>query len=264
MSARHTIEWTETALLTSVVERTHDAIGAPLPESHPMRRDLERRFAMARGTVNGKPFLAQFVDDPTASLTTHFWARGHLTSENEEAAIRRAMAKFSDRTDRLGGDRAEAASAEWALYRRMVEDAQTWLLVDAGANAAIKRLGARFDGGIACWFVMTGVDLAPFQEVGAFARGRPEWRRLDGGGRAERERAVALGARRLTDGLHIDVGAAGEEVVRFLREDLGLRIMETLDDYWAWKVTRDINAVPSADEFPEWRPASGMSAGFAP
>lgn len=263
MPARHAIEWKETALLTSVVERTHDAIGAPLHESHPMRRPLERRFAMARGTVNGKPFLAQVVADPTAAVK-NYWVRGHLTSDNEEDAVKRALTSAAREGVHVGGDGAEVAAAEWALYRRMVEDGQTWLRVDGSLNAAVRRLGAKWDGGIACWFVMTGVDLAPFEDLGCATRARPEWRRLDGGGREERGRAVRLGARRMTDGLHLDVGTADAETVRHIREDLGIRIMETLDEYWAWKVTRDINAEPAADEFPEWEPALGMSVRFAP
>lgn len=263
MSARHAIEWKETALLHSVVERTHDAIGAPLHESHPMRRALERRFAMARGTVNGRPFLAQVVDDPTASVK-NYWVRGHLTSDNEELAVKRALSAVTDGGVQVGADRAEVAAAEWALYRRMVEDAQTWLRVDSGLNAAVRRLGAKWDGGIVSWFVMTGVDLAPFEELGCTARTRPEWRRLEGGDRIARGQAVQLGARRLTDGLHIDVGTADAETLRHIREDLGIRLMESLDEYWAWKVTRDINAEPAADEFPEWEPVPEPAAAPAP
>jgi hypothetical protein len=263
MPTRHAIEWKETALLTSVVERTHDAIGAPLHESHPMRRALERRFSMARGSVNGRPFLAQVVDDPTASVK-NYWVRGHLTSDNEELAVKRALASVTDGSIHVGADRADVAAAEWALYRRMVEDSQTWLQVDSGLNAAVRRLGAKWDGGIVSWFVMTGVDLAPFEELGCTVRARPEWRRLDGGDRIARGRAVQLGARRLTDGLHIDVGTADAETLRHIREDLGIRLMESLDEYWAWKVTRDINAEPAADEFPEWIPPGAAATVFAP
>ena len=75
---------------------------------------------------------------------------------------------------------------------------------------------------------------------------------------------MQLGARRLTDGLHIDIGTAGAETLRHIREDLGIRLMESLDEYWAWKVTRDINAEPAADEFPEWMPPGAAATVFAP
>lgn len=264
MAARHTIGWGEVSLLRSVVVRTHDAIGAPLLEGHPMRRPSERRFAMARGLVNDKPFLAQLVVDPSVTAGTHFWARGHLTAENEEAAIRRAMSKmpFDDVT--TTADPIEAAGEEWSLYRRMADDAQVWLHVDPHANADAKRLGARWDGSLNCWFAMAGVDLDAFDRIGVVPRVRPEWRRLEACDRLDGGRARELGARRLTENLYVDVAVADEETLRAVRDDLGARIMETIDERWAWKAVNPINDEPPADAFPEWAPGEPAAGGPTP
>lgn len=260
MAARHSLDWTEISLLRNVVGRTHDAIGAPLPETHPMRRPAERRFAMARGAVNGKPFLSQLVVDPSTTMGTHFWTRGHLTAENEETAIRRAMVKLSFDDVASTSDSVQAAGDEWELYRRMRDEAQVWLRVDPSTNGAAKRLGARWDGGIDCWFAMTGVDLQAFEEIGVVPRARPEWRRLEGPERIDRSRARELGARRLTENLYIDVLDADEATLQAVRHELGARIMESIDQRWAWKAVNDINAEPPADAFPEWSPADRHTA----
>lgn len=260
MAARHSIDWTETSLLRNVVVRTHDAIGAPLPETHPMRRPAERRFAMARGTVNGKPFLSQLVVDPSTTMGTHFWTRGHLTTDNEESAIRRAMAKLTFDEVPSTADPVQAAGDEWDLYSRMAGDAQVWLRVDPSANGAAKRLGACWDGGIECWFAMAGVDLLPFEEIGVVVRPRPEWRRLEGPDGMDRGRARELGARRLTANLHVDVAVADEATLRAVRDELGARIMESIDQRWAWKSVNDINDEPPPHAFPEWSPSTAPPA----
>lgn len=264
MAARHTIEWTGTSLLRNVVVRTHDSIGAPLPETHPMRRPSERRFAMSRGAVNGKPFLSQLVVDPSTTMGTHFWTRGHLTTDNEESAIRRAMAKLTFDGVATNPDPVEAAGDEWSLFRRLVDEAQTWLHVGLSENAAAKHLGARWDGGMMCWFAMTGIDLAPFDEIGVELRPRPEWRRLEGGDRLDRNVARELGARRLTENLYVDVAVAGAEGLAALRNDHGVRIMETIDERWTWKAVNDINAEPPSDLFDEWMPKAQAPAAPRP
>lgn len=139
----------------------------------------------------------------------------------------------------------------------MRDEAQVWLRVDPSANAGAKRLGARWDGGIDCWFAMTGVDLQAFEDIGVVPRARPEWRRLEGPERIDRSRARELGARRLTENLYIDVVDADEATLQAVRYELGARIMESIDQRWAWKAVNDINAEPPSDAFPNGRPRTG-------
>ncbi|MFC6048429.1 DUF5710 domain-containing protein [Methylobacterium hispanicum] len=255
MAVRHVVVWSEVVALTSAVEQLHDAVGGPLPTGHPMRGPFERRYAMGRGSVNGKPFVAELVDDPTRTLYRHECrAVGHMLTKPEEDAVGRSMRRAPAREIDIREGTEPVALTERNLWRSTQELGRTYIVVANGANEPAKRLGAMWESGRRCWFVMAGVDLEPFERLGMTPRPRPEWRRLRDVPPAWKERAKELGARWFDRGWYLDVSVADAEVVRILREDLGVGIMETLDDLWDWMSVHDINAQPGPDAFPEWLP----------
>lgn len=261
MANKHVVEWEEVVAFTSSVERTHDSVGVALPAGHPMRGPFARHYAMGRGTVNGKPFVVESVDDPTRTLYRHECRPlGHMLTRLEEAAIRRAMQHAPAREIDIRDSAEPAALAERNLWNSAHEMSRTYVVVEKGMNEAAKQLGAMWESGRRCWFVMAGVDLDPFQRLGIVPRPQPEWRRLLEVPREVKEAAKELGARWFDRGWYLDVSVADAAAIRSLREDHGIAIMETMEELWDWKTVHGINAEPDPDTFPEWLPPQGAPA----
>lgn len=261
MAGRHVVEWTEIVALTSAVVQLHDAVGGPLPDGHPMRGPFDRRYAMGRGTVNGKPFVGELVDDPTRTMYRHECrALGHMLTKLEEEAVRRSMVRAPAREIDIREGTEPVALTERNLWLSAHEMARTYVVVEKGMNEPAKRLGAMWDGGRRCWFVMTGVDLDPFVQLGVVPRPRPEWRRLKEVPRGVKETAKELGAHWFDRSWYLDVSVAAPDSIGILREEFGIAIMETIDDLWDWKTIHGVNAEPGPDAFPEWIPTHAAPA----